>query len=109
MASHDPPPTCGDSEYSWAGGMFPNPAVDYEQGRTVFNFEGHRTRDDQVRDMIAEKRSNTQDDSETLEQMTTALGNPDRYGGHPPIVQQSPQVLPPDPQLEPVAIFEREE
>lgn len=109
MATHDKPEECGESEFGGGPGMFTPPNLDYERGLTNFNFEGHRTRNDQLRDMAAAKRSNLTDPSETLEEMYTALGNPDRFGGHPPLVRQSAQYQPADgSNVEPVVIFQRE-
>ncbi len=108
MASHDPPERCKGGEMSWDRGLFPNPKVDYDRGKSGLPNRDNMTIMDQLRDKIAGNRTNINDDSETLEEMYTAKGNPERFGGHPPLVQTSPRTLPPDPQMEPVRKFQRE-
>jgi hypothetical protein len=107
VASHDKPQSCGPSEFSHGEGMFPDPNIDYDRGQ--INPPNNRTRTDQLRDMIASKRTNLVGHGETLEEMTYAKGNPDRYGGHPPIVKQGPgEPMPREDLREPIHIFERE-
>lgn len=111
MATHDKPAELGGTEYHWGPGMFPNPALDYDEGKVMDGVNrNQRTKIDQLREMAAQKRSNTLDPNETTEEMLTAAGNPDRYGPARPLVQQSPEKAPEDTSWhEPVAKFERKE
>jgi len=106
MATHDKPPACGDSEFSWGEGMFPNPNLDYDRGQ--IQPVRARTQMDVLRERAAMLRSNVSDPNETIEALTYAKGNPGRYGGHQPLVQQSPRHFPSDGSLiEPIVTFER--
>ncbi|ACI06375.1 hypothetical protein PBI_THOTH_1 [Mycobacterium phage Thoth] len=76
----------GASEFSWGPGMHPHPDLDYDAGKSLApnNVE---TLHDQIRDLQASKRTNAARAGETMRDMYFALGNPDRYGPNPALVQ----------------------
>ena len=111
-----PGQTPGESEYCWGPGMFPNPQVDYERGVVGARaphatdkdvLAGGGTSHDQLRQLAAYKRLNSAATGEDIDEMFTSAGNPDRFGPNPPLVQTPPDTVWPDPDLEPVAEFER--
>ncbi len=107
MASHDKPETCPPSEFSHGEGMYPNPEIDFDNGKV--NRGINYTQVDFLRDKAAMARRNIDSPDETLEELYYAKGNPDRYGGHPPLVKQKPcDPDPPKDLREPIRIFERE-
>lgn len=98
----------GESEYSHGPGMFPNPKVDYDPngGRSGLP-KADPTLQDQLLEMAAYKRTNAARAGETLEEMQTAYGNPDRYGPAPALVQTPDVTLPPTVQDPFESKFER--
>lgn len=87
--------TPGASEYSWGPGMFPHPKVDYDAGRAGFP-SGTPTLDDQLLQMVAEKRTDSADPGAALEyEGEESWGNPDRYGPAPAPVRTPGVTLPP--------------
>lgn len=116
MADYDRPESPVVSEMCWGQGMVPPIGISYDPDGTVSRFPQARpqgvglgTSDENWRDKVAGMRSNTTDDSETIDEMYTAAGNPDRYGPAPALVREPDVTLAPDPQLEPVVRFERKE
>ena len=102
-----PNATPGESEYSHGPGMFPNPKVDYDKGKSGFPNEGVETLQDQLLQMTASKRTNAARAGESVEDMYSAYGNPDRYGPNPALVQTPPTTLPPSPEEPWESKFER--
>jgi len=87
----EPGGTPGASEYSWGPGLV-NPSIingqpDYQDGNTPFPQE------DDIHDnwarAVADRRTDSTDP--TSERDFETLGNPDRYGGQPKLVQVRPR------------------
>lgn len=81
----------GRSEMSHGQGMFPNPDINYEDGRvdqdTASVNNTHRTIDSQLLDLAAYRRlDSTRTGGESLRDMYFASGNTDRFGANPPLV-----------------------
>lgn len=96
--------TPGASEYSHGPGMFPNPAVDADAGRSGFP-PGTPTLQDDLRDLIAYRRTNSADPGAKLDY--EELGNPDRFGPGLPLVQTTDKLEPTTRVAEEVVKFER--
>lgn len=103
MAEWEAPPPAPETEHCWGPGLFPNPAITYDEDGSVSGLPnmrprvpGYGTTMDDYRDLVASKRSMTTRDDETLEDMYTAEGNADRFGPGAPIVQQKPVIHPPE-------------
>lgn len=84
----------GNSEYSWGPGMFPPGIADGEgQSRQQDDFGDNlipRTakigaRDDNYARAVADRRTDPTDPESNRD--FECLGNPDRFGGQPPLVQ----------------------
>jgi hypothetical protein len=84
----------GNSEYSWGPGLFPPGIADNEGQRRQQDDFGNNlvpqtnpigdSRDNYAR-AVADRRTDSTDGNSQRDFET--LGNPDRYGGQPPLVQ----------------------
>jgi hypothetical protein len=86
----------GPSEYCWGKGLFP-PGIADNEGQTrqqqdfgeelPFNPIGDRR--DQYARLVADKRTDSIDPESDRD--FESLGNPDRFGGQPPLIREQPQ------------------
>ena len=96
----DPSAELGPSEFSHGPGLFPNQQSNFQAGKTPFpEIEpGY----DNYRKLVMERRVDSTVADESEEDLMVALGNPDRFGGQPPLVRTLPNVplaKEPDPEL----------
>lgn len=82
----------GESEFSHGPGMFPHPDSNFQSGRLPFPEETDIK--DGWRDAIAERRSDSTVADETTRDLLFAKGNPDRFGGQPPLVRTAAKLPP---------------
>lgn len=82
----------GESEMGWGPGMFPHPDSNFQRGRLPFPEEDDIS--DQYRDQVAIRRSDPTVGDETTRDLLFAKGNPDRFGGQPPLVRESVKLPP---------------
>ena len=82
----------GESEMSWGPGMFPNPNSNFQSGRLPF--PEAEPIDQNYRDLVAERRSDSTVGDETIDDLTFAKGNPDRFGAQPALVRTSANLPP---------------
>ena len=92
-----PGETPGPSEYSWGAGLV-NPSIitgqpDYQDGNTPFPQIEDKA--DAWSMAVADRRTDSTDPTSGRD--FTTLGNPDRYGGQPKLVQESPRKESPTP------------
>ena len=87
------------SEFGFGSGMFPDPAHSEDHDKGMFPYEPP-SREDQVMQMAAIKRMNTNDPGAQPDPYVA--GNPDRYGPQKPLVRERgypksrmPRVAPP--------------
>jgi hypothetical protein len=83
----DPNQKLGPSEFSHGDGMFPHPDNNFQSGKTPFPEEVPIN--DNYRQLVAGRRIDSMDGSETERDMMFAKGNPDRFGGQPPLVRET--------------------
>ena len=89
---NDPSQEAGESEMSWGPGMFPHPDSNFQGGKLPFPEE--EDIDDPIRTLIAERRSDSTVGDETTRDLKFAQGNPDRFGGQPPLVRTTAKLPP---------------
>lgn len=89
-------PLTGHSEYSHEG-MFPHPDLDFQTGQPTLPI-GQGSRDNYFQSMMA-RRTDTTDPTSVPDPYV--LGNPDRYGGQPPLVKEKPGVVNGHPKVDP--------
>jgi hypothetical protein len=73
------------SEFGFGSGMFPDPAHSEDHDKGMFPYEPP-SREDQVMEMAAIKRMNTNDPAAQPDYYVA--GNPDRYGPQKPLVRE---------------------
>lgn len=88
----------GETEYSWGPGLFP-PGIANNEGQTYMqdDFGANMkppvkpigSKDDNYARMVADKRTDPTDPDSNRN--FEELGNPDRFGGQPPLVQAPTQ------------------
>ena len=88
----------GNSEYSWGPGLFP-PGVAENEGQTGpqddFGDNMHPqtekvgSHNDNYARMVADRRTDPTDPDSGRD--FESLGNPDRFGGNPPLVRANPE------------------
>lgn len=96
----DPTAQLGESEMSWGPGMFSHPDSNFQSGKTPF--PEAEPIDQNYRDLVAERRSDSTVADETTRDLMFAKGNPDRFGGQSPLVQTTaklPATKTPAPEL----------
>lgn len=88
----------GPSEYGWGAGLFPPGIADNEGQRHPQDDFGDNlipqtnrigAHNDNYARMVADRRTDSLDPDSNRDFET--LGNPDRYGGAPPLVRDKPQ------------------
>lgn len=83
----DPKAKLGESEMSWGYGLQPHPDSDFAGGKPPFP-EAEPV-DAEFWDAVAIRRSDPTVGDESTRDLKFAKGNPDRFGGQPPIVQEA--------------------
>lgn len=87
---------CGESEFCWGAGMFPPGIADNEGqskqqqdfGESLLHNPIGDAKDNWAR-AVADRRTDSIDPDS--ERSFETLGNPDRYGGQPPLIREQPQ------------------
>ena len=92
----EPGSTPGASEYSWGAGMV-NPTVPTEQPNYGEDLPFPEATDvhDNWAAAVADRRTDSTDADSNRDY--SSLGNPDRYGGQPALVQEQPRRQSPTP------------
>lgn len=92
----DPRASLGETEFSWGPGMFPHP--DSVASDKKDPFPEAEPIDQDYRDAVAIRRSDSTVADETTRDLMFAKGNPDRFGGQPALVQTPANVPLPTPE-----------
>ena len=92
----EPGGTPGPSEYSWGAGLV-NPSI--VTGQPNYGEDLPFPEADDVHDNWAKAVADRRTDSTDVDSNRdfTTLGNPDRYGGQPALIKESPKKEPPTP------------
>ena len=83
----DPKAKLGESEMSWGYGLQPHPDTDFAGGKP--SFPEAEPVDAGFWDAVAIRRSDPTVGDESTRDLKFAKGNPDRFGGQPPMVQEA--------------------
>ena len=94
------------SEFGWGTGMFPDPNISEDHDKGMFPYEPP-SREDQVMEMAAIKRMNTNDPEAQPDYYVA--GNPDRYGPQKPLVRERAYPKSRMPKVPPASRFRRAE